>query len=179
MKKTLSLVLWIMSTIAFSQSAEHIDKQKISELSLKKDVSITQISLDDIYKTVYTSRKKFRIIYFFKKDCPFSEAFDAELNKLYLEHTTHVDLFVINPGSKKNIDKLKNYLFYYGYYFPAYVITGSGYKNIVNTLCPKCNEKIMGYSDFFILDSDNNLLEQSTYNDTMQYKIDILKKYFY
>jgi hypothetical protein len=168
-----------MYTTAFSQLAKTINKQNKGELSLKKDISIIQISLKEIQKVIYDSQKKFKIIYFFKKDCPFSEAFDPELNKLYLKDTTNVDLFIINPGSKKSIYKLKNYLFYYGYYFPTYVVTGSGYKNIVNTLCPKCNEKIMGYSDFFILDSNNILLEQSTYNDAMQHKIDVLKKYFY
>mgnify|MGYP002620435049 CR=1 FL=1 len=123
--------------------------------------------------------QRVKVIYFYRNSntCNASQQMNPAINEVYLKHIEKFDLFVISRVNKKNKESLYNYLFYEGYYFPVYMIGRNSYRSIFNKLCPDCNHRITGYSGFFILDSNNTLLDQTNYDLSKDERIQMLNSY--
>ncbi|MDT0293066.1 TlpA family protein disulfide reductase [Mesonia ostreae] len=147
----------------------------------KPVLSFDVLSIDDLKQLVFSSKKKLKVVYFFKTGCPYNVESMPTINTFYKEQISNLDLFVVSFGNKKNKQYLQDYLFFKGYQIPVYIIDDSAifnnkkYKRVVENLCDSCNQKSMGYADFFILDENNNLIVQSNCSQNLDEHIQILK----
>ncbi|MGO2358132.1 hypothetical protein [Mesonia sp.] len=147
----------------------------------KPVLSVEVISIKDFKNVVYSSKKKLKVIYFFKRDCSANVESMPKINSIYKKQKSNIDLFVVSFGNKNNRQELKDHFFFEGYYTPVYIIDDSAifnnkkYRKVVESLCDSCNQKSMGYADFFILDENNNLIAQSNYSQNLDEHIQLLK----
>lgn len=171
--KKLYILFIFISSALFSQEYISVDKTDNN----REHIKLVNLNINALKDSIFNSLKNFKVIYFFNNYCSQSLQFTPSLNEIYLKNKDKFDLFVISRKKSKNIEQLYNYLFYEGYYFPVFNVSKKSFKSITNVLCSDCNQKIMGYSDFFILDNNNILLSQSNYDLSTTEKIKILKNY--
>ena len=145
----------------------------------QKNVKLVDLTIDELKERIYHSTKNTKVIYFYRNSntCEASRLMNPAINELYLKHKDKFDLFVVSRANKKNKESLHNYLFFEGYYFPVYMIGRNSFRSMFNKLCPDCNHRIIGYSGFFILDSNNTLLNQTNYDLSKDEKIQMLSSY--
>lgn len=169
MKLVFILSFTISCLFGFSQA----DNQK-NNTFYQQECLISNLKIEEFKNKIFENEKT-KVIYFFSYSCPSSDEF-TPLLKDFFEKNNNVDLYVVTPKNLNNSRKICNYLFYKGWFsFPIYTIDKK-YKHIVNSLCSDCEEKIMGYSDFFILNSKNELIYQTNYNQNSEEKIELLDK---
>lgn len=172
--KKITLFLAILLVI-INTNAQNINIEK------KTILSIDVLSIDDFKQLVFSSKKKLKVVYFFKTGCPYNIESMPSMNTFYKEQISNLDLFVVSFVNKKNKQDLKDYFFYKGYEVSVSIIddpaifNNKKYKKVVESLCNECNHKTMGYADFFILDENNSLIAQSNYNQNLDEHIQLLK----
>lgn len=171
--KKLYLLFIFISSVLFSQEYISVDKTDNN----REHIKLVNMNINELKNSIFNSSKNIKVIYFFNNYCSQSLKFTPYLNEIYLKNKDKFDLFVISRKKPKKIEQLYNYLFYEGYYFPVFNVSKESFKSIANVLCSDCNQKIMGYSDFFILDNNNILLSQSNYDLSTTEKIKVLKNY--
>ncbi|MGY0391239.1 hypothetical protein ACW5R3_01610 [Bizionia sp. KMM 8389] len=141
------------------------------------DIEISYVPITELQNQIYNSKNTIKVVYFYSNNCSATLEFNPIINNFYLKNKDKFELFVISREPKKNLEKLYNYLFYEGLYFPVYMTDKKSLSTNIKTLCSDCNENIMGESSFYILDAHNNLLAQSNYNLTVAEKKQLLTTY--
>lgn len=156
----------------FAQVDEEIIRQK------SQGIQLSALRVDDFKDLVYTSEKKVKVIYFLSRACGVSAVFTPKLYNLYqTKNKSNFELFVVDINSENTFQELKGHLYYNGFYFPVYLVFKSGFRKVVKELCPTCDVKLIGYGSFFILNKDNELLDQTNYDMSDEDKEQLLKKY--
>ena len=154
-KNILLFILFVLVQNVMSQNYDSLEQSdKVNLKTLKKN---------EFNKMLFNSKKEYKIIYFFDTNCASSIKFENYLKNIYTEHKKNVDFFIVVKGNEKDKDRYYEYLFFYEYYFPVYLLS-ENQNQIVKGICDECNAKKMGYSDFIILDRNNMFLAQSNYN---------------
>lgn len=167
-------VIFFLSTL--SLSSQEVDGKNYT-IAKSREASIAKLSLIEFRELVFSSGKTVKIIYFFNQSCSASIDFSPKVNDYYRNSKSEFDLYVVPREKQKNEADLRDYLFYYNYSFPVYMLDKRNLNQIIDELCPECNTKVMGYSSFFVLDSENKLLVQSDFNKTDEHNLNLLKKY--
>lgn len=173
MKRTiLGIILFLCLQVVKAQDNNSVQKPVLS---------VEVVSIKDLKNVVYSSNKKLKIVYFFKRGCSANAESMPKINTLYKTQKSNIDLFVVSFANKNNMQDLKDHFFFEGYYTPVYIIDDSAifnnkkYRKVVESLCDDCDQKFMGYADFFILDENNSLIAQSSYSQNLDEHIQLLK----
>jgi len=173
MKRTiLGIILFLCLQVVKAQNNNSVQKPVLS---------VEVVSIKDFNNVVYSSNKKLKIVYFFKRGCSANAEAMPKINIFYKTQKSNIDLFVVSFANKNNKQDLKDHFFFEGYYTPVYIIDDSAifnnkkYRKVVENLCDDCDQKSMGYGDFFVLDQNDQLIVQSNYNQNLEEKINLLK----
>ncbi|MGV7107366.1 hypothetical protein [Flavobacterium sp. U410] len=170
------IALYLLSTSVFAQKSEN-QIENDTNFNSQKKIQISNVTIETFKQLVNKSDKKNKIIYFISNNCSSSVEFTPLLYEIYNnQKTKDFELFVISTKGKNHFDKLYNYLFYNGYYFPVFLISKSNSKEVLKELCSSCQQKFMGYGNFFALNEFNELIIQTDFNFTMEEKLEQIKK---
>ncbi|MBW2961725.1 hypothetical protein [Mesonia aestuariivivens] len=140
------------------------------------------LQLDELKNKIFESREPYKIVFIFNQFCSASRDVFPELDELYKKaHKENFELFVVTNTKEKNKEELEDHLFYYGYGEPFYILKDKpllGFlKKTIQSICESCNANEMGYSSFMVFNENNEVLEQTNYNQTKEEIISTLKKY--
>ncbi|VVV01447.1 MULTISPECIES: hypothetical protein [Mesonia] len=143
---------------------------------------INIIKLDELKNNIFESQKPYKIVFIFNQFCPASRDFFPELDELYKNAPKeNFELFVVTNTKEKNKEELQDHLFYYGYVEPFYILKDKPFlgflKKTIQSICESCNANEMGYSSFMVFNENNEVLEQTNYNQTKEESLNILEKY--
>ena len=143
---------------------------------------LSLVELDELKNNIFESEKPYKIVFIFNQFCPASRDFFPELDELYKNALKeNFELFVVTNTKEKNKEELQDHLFYYGYVEPFYILKDKpllGFlKKTIQSICESCNANEMGYSSFMVFNENNEVLEQTNYNQTKEESLNILEKY--
>lgn len=144
--------------------------------------NITTLSIAALKDKIAFSKKDFKIVYLFKQYCSATQQGFPAVDSLYKQATQHnFELFVVTTTPKKKQEELLDHLFFNNYSKPFYIIDDSFFLNfhskLIKAICETCNHKDMGYTDFIIFGKDNQLILHTTYQQSVEEHIAILKTY--
>ncbi len=149
----------------------------LSFITQAQKVTVKSATTAEVNKLLHDSNKKRKIVYIINRNCSASADFTPLFEEFYLKNKDDFEFVVLAIEGLKRKKDLENFLFFEGYYFPVYIVSKGNLRNTIRELCKDCDETIMGYASFFILDENNKLVEQSNFNLSKTEKIEILNNY--
>ena len=179
---------------AYSFSQEKLNLEKASDniqkiINYQLDNSKPNIFISDfetIDSIVKLTKKKYKIIYSFSDRCHSCVESFPTLVKYVNENSEKLELLPIIGHRYKEIPHFIDYLKKVKYFKPMYLLDMEKYgtkKNpfkridqLTQKLCKECDYKKMGFSSFFVVDDNNNIVLHNTWNDVGLEKIKQLKK---
>lgn len=195
MKKEIIIIftLFLYASIGFAQEKK-ISIKRASEniqniLNTNINDSLPQIYITDINtidSLIRLSGKKYKIIYFFSSKCHSSIESFPKLIEVINENNAKVDLFPVSGNKYSEVPNITNYLKRQHYFKPIYILDTDKYGNksnpfkridiLTQKLCKECEFKKMGFSSFFVLDNNNNIVLHNTWEVIGLRKIEQLKE---
>lgn len=150
--------------------------------TIAKVYSIDLNTLD----AILDSKNKTVVVYSFSVLCKISRQRFPIINEILL-NKKNTELIIVSTNTFQEINLLKKYFKEYNYYSPIFILDTTIYGNkkdpskrndlMVKYLCKDCDPNNMGFSDFFIKDSNKKIVYKSAYETTIDEMKEILLKY--
>lgn len=192
MNKLILICCLFSYTFSFSQEKISLEKasdniQKIINYqldSIKPTIFISDIeTIDSIVKL---TKKKYKIIYIFSDRCHSSVETFPTLVKFIAKNSDSFELLPIIGHRNKEMPHFIEYLKKNKYFKPMYLLNMKKYgskKNpfkridqLIQALCKECDYKKMGFSSFFVIDQNSNIVLHNNWNVIGLNKINQLKQ---
>jgi hypothetical protein len=193
MKKALLILVILIYSQIYSQRSDYVfEKLPLSTTDLHqlyKENIIPHVYIADISEIstlVKNSKKKYKVVYFFSPTCHSSKDAFPEFVKYFMKNDTLFDFFPVSGLRYDKIQSITNYLKSVKYYNPIFIIDTEKHGNksepfkrldlLSVAMCPDCIHKEMGFSSYFILDSNNKVILHTNWNYIGVEKFEALKK---
>lgn len=168
----LILLLSISVTKMYSQEIDCVVSklpQNINTLEeLTKNDSLTKVYIVDVNQIgelIQKSKKKFKIVFFFSPTCHSSIEMFPKFIEFINKNSTEFELFPVSGLRYNKVNSVHDYLKLINYYNPILILDTEKHGNkaepftrldqLSSAFCPSCTVKKMGFSNFFVIDSNN------------------------
>ncbi len=188
------LLLFCILTNAFSFCQDKIEFERASDniqkiIDYQFDNSKPNIFISDfetIDSIVKRTKKKYKIIYSFSDRCQSCVETFPTLIAFIQKNSYTFELLPIIGHRYEEMPYFVAYLKKVNYFNPVYLLDTEKYgtkKNpfkridkLIQKLCKECDYEKMGFSSFFVIDDDNNVVLHNTWDDVGVEKINQLKQ---
>ncbi|MBC7524636.1 MAG: hypothetical protein H7239_09385 [Flavobacterium sp.] len=192
MKKQIVFFLFFTINFSYCQEQKNIFEKlpnnidNLSELNIND--SIIKIYITDIIQIktlIQKSKKKYKVIYFFSPSCHSCMETFPEISKYLIEKEKYFDFFIVSGHRYTNVPLINKYLSSQFYYRPVFIIDTEKYGNksnpfkrldlVTQEMCPKCDYEKMGFSAYFVLDENSEIILNTNWENENIEKITKLK----